>query len=296
MDRIFTDLLTRFWWAWIALLVSIVTFVALMVGCCTSRPANAFLAIASLAGVTVFLAPSLYRALKNGHRHVPTVATWTLFLVVAFIVCFFYCFIVLLPVPQPQGAYYDKILNILPVLPAMWAALIGWYVHYQFSAKAHRTNNSFSIIMEMRKSAEYLRRKEILTRHFPPGTQVDESYRPYFDAKVLATLEAKKATGTPPTAQELAMADAIDSLRYALNYFEFMAAGVKAKDLDEDLLYETISPQVTGLWKRASLFIEYMQRPVADGGAGEPLAFEHLCALADGWDEKLRKESAAVRR
>jgi len=71
-----------------------------------------------------------------------------------------------------------------------------------------------------------------------------------------------------------------------LNYYEFMAVAIELGDLEESIVYETMSPHVVGLYNRAYACIEYVRG--RDGG--EPLAFEHLEILVGRWEKALKSE------
>lgn len=289
MEQIFRDVAVKTLLGWAGILLATISSVIWFVYPAPSVLAKVGLAVAFLVGLSAYLVPYIYAAIRAGHKHIPTVFVWSFFLVATFLVCVYYCYF------QAFGSEsrYDKVLLLIPVVPAMWAAGLGWFIHYQLTAKAHRTNNSFSIIMEMRKSAEYLRRQAIVTKHFPPGIPVCEDYRAYFDHRKQSNLHFRKlADPTSVSATEDDRAEAMDSLKYMVNYFEFMSAGVEAKDLDCDLLYETISPVVVGIHDRAKIYIDYVNSTV---GANEPLAFQHLKKLAESWDEKLDLEAAAFK-
>src|SRR5699024_9695123 len=145
----------------------------------------------------------------------------------------------------------DKILNLLPVLVAIWAAGLGWLIHYRLTSKAHRTNHAFAMVMQMRTSVEFLERNELVSRHLPHSTGIPEEYDKYF--KHTAIREIYKAAAWDPEKVdklELEKAQAVAALKYVLNYYEFFAAGVKAGDLDEGLLLDTVSQIVIGMYER----------------------------------------------
>lgn len=322
MELVFKDLLTK-WWQWGFLLLAIVSAAFLIVGLTSgdvTRPENGWLAAALYLGLAGFLAQPIWCAARSSHKYLLKVCVWTLVLVavaIPFSFFFFFCFF------ESESSNYDKVLNVIPVLVAIWAAGLGWLVHFKLSTKAHRTNNSFSILMETRKSGEYLRRAEMVSKHFPPGSGViGAPYDQFFDPKSgnrlygrtvanAAALRAAQAQQAQPGAQgqqatqalaqaeanaaqlaiELEQLEAVNSMRYLLNYFEFMAIGIKVGDLDENLLYETIGPPVVAVFRRGESLVDYLNHTVTDK---QRLAFIELKALVTKWEQQVNSDSADV--
>lgn len=291
MEFVFRDLVTKCWWSWVALAASVVCAVVLAASPVITDAQQAWLAIAAYVALATFFAFPLLEAAHAGHRHLLTVCIWSFVLVMLGIALSFYAFYRFTG-DSPQK--YDKLLNVVPVFVAIWAAAIGWLVHFRLSTKAHRTNNAFGILMEMRKSAEFLKRYEIVTRHFPSGTTtIPAEYCEYFPTtKLKALLEEAKRQGREADAEAMDKVEAIAALRYTLNYFEFMSVGIKAGDLDEDLLYDTISTTVVRLFERCQPLLDYVHAPMP-GGAGQPLAFIALAELVERWSVRLNNDIAS---
>jgi hypothetical protein len=287
MDRIFKDLLTNCWWSWVALLCSVITVAITLTNPALSLEQTGMLWVASYTALCVFFSRPLILAACSGHQHLLTVCLWSFVLVFLLVLLSYYSFYAF--VPPSLAQHYGKFLNIVPVFVAIWAAALGWFVHFRLSTKAHRTNNAFQICMEMRKSGEYLKRAEMVSLHFPSGTSsIPQAYHPHFPADSLQ--KAKALNPAQPLAVE--MAEALQALRYQLNYFEFMAVGIKAGDLDEELLYNSISVQVVKLFERSSGLILYINAD-APAGAGQRLAFCELRALVNRWKPRLESDTAS---
>lgn len=292
MEFIFKDLVTKCWWSWVALAVAVglagITGTVIAHG--AAGPTQAWLAIAAYCSLCAFFARPLLNAAYAGHRHLLTVCVWSFVLVLLGIFLSFFAFFAFFG-SEPQK--YDKVLNVVPVFVAIWAAALGWLVHFRLSTKAHRTNNAFAIIMEMRKSGEFLKRYEAMTRHFPAGSDpIPNLYAEFFPGVELARMHRESmASGEPADPARLDQAEAIQALKYVLNYFEFMAVGIKAGDLDEDLLYDTISSTVVRLYDRAKPLIDWTNQ-AAPGGAGQPLAFIDLADLVAKWRPRLTQHIA----
>lgn len=237
---------------------------------------------------------------EGGHKNVLPVVVVGTILLVLFVACLSYSFFHF--TTTEQITRLDRVLNIIPVTAAVFAAALGWYVHYQYSSKAQRTNNAFSIVMEMRRSPEFIKRWELVGLHFPKDVMVSEEYQPYFHPDSRRRLEKEKAEINKEAAdaeakleelkKKLEKVEAIEALRFILNYFEFMAAGIELKELDEDMLYETISVVVVRIYERSSLFLKFY----ADPKTKEVLAFQHLSALVKSWSDKLDAEAMEVNK
>lgn len=255
-----------------------------------SSASRGWLCLASYVCFAGYLAPCLYAAAYAGHRHLLTVCVWSSVLVVLGIAVAHYAFYLVAGSNAPS---YDSILSVVPVFVAIWAASVGWLIHFRITSKAQRTSHSFAIIMEMRKSTEIMSRLEMVSRHFPPGKPMSTAdYAPFFPSDSLNALHSA-ADWIPWRIERksLEMAEAVAALRYVLNYFEFMAAGWKAGDLDEEILRETISPIVRGVWKRAEPYVTYL-RAEMPSGAGQAEAYEHLEDLVDIWAKKTTKKAS----
>lgn len=288
MEFIFKDLVTKCWWSWVALAASVIAAVTLASSPVITNTQQAWLAIFAYVMLCIFFMQPLLIAAKS-HKHLLTVCVWSFVLVLVGIALVFYAYYRFAEDPTK----YDKLLNVVPVFVAIWAAALGWLIHFRLTTKAHRTNNAFAIIMEMRKSTEILKKHEMASKHFPPGTtSIPQEYHPYFSSEIFRQLSenaAREQRVIDPSA--LDKAEAIAALRYMLNYFEFMAVGIRAGDLDEDLLYDTISTTVVGMVERSSQLIDYA-RADRPGGAGQPLAMVDVSDLAQRWRQRLNTDIA----
>lgn len=291
MEYVFRDLVTKCWWSWLALLAAVICTAVLAASPAISDVQQGWLAIAAYVSLAIFFAYPLKAAAYAGHRHLLTVCIWSFVLVLLGIALWYYAFY---RFAGADSTKYDKLLNVVPVFVAIWAAACGWLVHFRLSTKAHRTNNAFGILMEMRKSGEFLSRYLTVTKHFPFGLPtIPREYHDYFPtAKLKELTAAAQAAGKEVDQVDKERVEAIAALRYMLNYFEFMAVGIKAGDLDEDLLYDTISTSVVSIYERCQPMIDYVRGPLPAGG-GQPLAFIAMEALVYRWTIRLNNDKAA---
>lgn len=282
MEHVFKDLKTDQKWAWASLVLCGLLLSGLILSPRLTDLWQGVVAIAAYLALCVFFWPSLLKAAHQDHRHLLTVCVWSFVLVILLITVSFYSFF---KVAGSDSTKYDKLLNVVPVFVAIWAAAVGWLIHFRITTKAHRTNNAFAIIMETRKSSEYLKRQELVQKHFPPNVNaVDSEYHQYSAADSL-----KKLIRAGASEADMEKAEAVLALKYMLNYFEFMAVGIKAGDLDENLLFETVSSTVLRLHLRAQSYITFTVDPQQ---GGQPMAYCDLRLLAQRWKVRYATEEA----
>lgn len=197
-----------------------------------------------------------------------------------------------------QKSLIIKLQNLPEIIIPVWIAAVGWFLQVQGARKAQRTQNSFEFIMQTRTSVEFSNKARSLLIVYPPGISVPITDEAYFPPASIAQLGPKMAAFTREAnidkkellETEIRKYEAIDALKYMLNLYEFMAQGIRAGDLDEDLLYETVSYVVINLYERSKVFIE-------DRRKTDVLVFEHLEELVQRWrlrinaDEKRAKDA-----
>ena len=239
--------------------------------------------------------PIARTARDDGYRVVKRVCGLSLALMVA-VILLFYAAYFSFDIPATQRGAAEKILNFPPVFVAVWAAGMGWYVHYQAAAKSARTANAFAVIMQIQTSSEFRAMSERVQRMYPHGVDVSGDLEDARSDALLRSIQAFRAlpnTATPDerlaARRRIERSKAIGAVRYLLNYYEFVAAAIKAGDLDEALLYETISPAIVSIFERSKPFRDRVCGPPPDG-FGVSLAFEHLAYVVKGWETRLIEE------
>jgi hypothetical protein len=205
-----------------------------------------------------------------------------------------------LAVTQEQKDLITKLQGLPAIIIPVWIAAIGWFLQVQGARKAQRTQNSFAFIMQTRTSGEFSSKARALLIVYPPGIDVPAADSHYFPAAAFVQLgpkmaefarESTDANRKQKLEDEIRRIEGIDALRYMLNLYEFMAQGIRAGDLDEDLLYETVAYVVISLYERSKAFIENRRKE-------DVLVFEHIEELVHRWrlrinaDEKRVKDAA----
>ncbi|WP_286075457.1 DUF4760 domain-containing protein [Stenotrophomonas sp. 59] len=249
----------------------------------------------------VISAMAVRRCADHGPGSIGQVCFWSAVLLGFTVTLMYVTFFLLFPNALDEGEAVSKILNIPPVIAAVWAAGIGWYVHFQATAKAHRTNNAFNLLMQTRTNKEFIDRSELIQRYFPHGSgivEVDTAPGRVDDRIHLKSLEDQLAAAEArkwPTApyEELALLrDRIGrvkaqlALRYMLNFYEVMAVAIAKNDLDEGLLYDSLGGVVPSIYRRAEKIIAYERTK----GTVAVLVFTGLTPLVDRWERKNEAE------
>ncbi len=183
-----------------------------------------------------------------------------------------------------------KILDFPTLIVAIGAACTGWYVHFQMTRRAHRMSHAVSLVLGSRTNAEFQKHNERVRRFLPNKEAIDSVDIKYFETAALrAACEAYNKGASEETRSSLRCAKAVESLKYMLNYYEFMAVGVKLGDIEESIIYETIGAHVCALYDRSAKLREWS---VAPEGGRQFLCYEYLEGLAKRWKIKLVEDEA----
>lgn len=257
-------------------------------------PFRPWLMLIPSIGWFVGLMPPVVRlAISDRHYAMKYVASWAAAAMCLLIFTWYAVFFAFVPVDSPNFEAFSRLLNVPPAILAIFGAGLGWYVTYQSSMKTHRTNNAFALVQQTRTSAEYLKHLRAFQVIYPPGCNMTDADRPYFDRNKVRELpglyedfkelECARSSDNRidrrKLTEEISRIEAVLSAKYLLNFYEFMAYAIEVGDLDEDILYETISPTVTGIYSRTMAFRKYMQE------IEDPLVMEHLGNLVNAWKE-----------
>lgn len=121
---------------------------------------------------------------------------------------------------SPKGEWGKlKAEQILAAVGVM-AAVCGWLIAGIINLRNSIRQHTISTLLQSRLSATYMQYADKLSKHY-------------------GEYEARKKSN--PALRENAT-DNVDilALRYILNYFEFIAIGIKRGDLDEDMLRDSL--------------------------------------------------------
>lgn len=170
---------------------------------------------------------------------------------------------------QPDGSF-RTLASLFGVffsaLTATGLAILTFVLNARRAERAQRKQHTINILFQSRMS-EYFqdtnrRRKEI----FPTDQDI-----------FLEDWKEKRALGGK-------FAEGADALQQMLNYYEFIAVGINQKDLDEELLRQSLRGIMCNLVDDARFMIAELR-------AGDEKTLTHLAELYERWRDKGEKRN-----
>lgn len=167
--------------------------------------------------------------------------------------------------------YNNTYQTALSIIVAGSIAGMGWWIQFITSAASDRRKHTLNVVLSTRTCTEYQTHLRNFThlwrgnRHAPKELCVwrDDPDHPKFkDAKVPDEV-----------------VNGINGLVYILNFFEFLAQGIKANDLDEKLLRECFCGFLEGLERRAFFILLEAQKR-------DERYFEGIIFLCKRWNNE----------
>lgn len=157
------------------------------------------------------------------------------------------------------------------VLLGAVAAVAGWITSAIVTMRNSIRQHTITTLLNSRLSETYMSQTRLVNaRYFTPSGAI---YR----------LGEDEARSGAPEAQ-------IPALRYLLNYFEFIAVGIRYGDLDETLMKQTFRGILCGVYEAAEPLIR-QRRTTPPGRKAAPRTFEHLHWLYERWfDPELQRQ------
>lgn len=162
------------------------------------------------------------------------------------------------PSPKVPIQQSDSIQTI-GILIGAAAAIIGWLFTTRAQTIDSTKANTMQILMESRFSDEYARNLKVTTRLFTHQRSINGDNCSLI-LEDYAKLKPKQ----------------LDAVHYMLNYFEFIAVGIRCGDLDELFMKQSLRSIILTNYKFYKLIIEERQKKV-------PSALENLVALSKRW-------------
>lgn len=145
---------------------------------------------------------------------------------------------------------------------------MGWWIQAITTAANARRTHTLNIIMASRTSSEYQEQTRASSKLYRSGVVCSDLAEWRFSPN----REEFKYTVVPDDIN-----DAINGTVYVLNYFEFLAQGIKFRDLDDCLLRECFSGILAGIERRGFHIIIEAQK-------SEPKSFEGVIRLTKEWN------------
>lgn len=154
---------------------------------------------------------------------------------------------------------FDSKGQTLGVLIGAAAVIIGWLFTARSQSIDSTKANTMKILMDSRFSDEYSKNLSITTKLYT------EERKEQGDN---CCLSIEKFSGLND--------DQLNSINYMLNYFEFIAVGIRCGDLDEQFMRQSLRTIILVNFKFYKLIIEEKQKKV-------PSALENLVSLVNRW-------------
>ena len=179
-------------------------------------------------------------------------------------------FIILSVVTLSQDkANIQAITTLLAATVAAGMVGIGWVVQHNSSARASRRAHTFNILMQSRLSKEFQEQVRLRSSYYTAGRAVDaedvaligkngyESRLKLMADELAMDLSRALPAAHPVIQDEYDQAvalvklkhESLGGVRYLLNFYEFMSAGIKLRELDEAMLRETVRDIAVFLWR-----------------------------------------------
>lgn len=148
-------------------------------------------------------------------------------------------------------------------LIGVYSALVGWIISSMVTIRNSIKQHTINTLLQTRLSVEYMKHASLINEKYLKGPQL---------ARTMTMFEWNKAEHK----------EGLASLRYVLNYLEFIAVGIRHGDLDESLMKNTIRGIVVSFADLANGYIVHSRE-------GNALCYEHLTALCRRWSIKSGK-------
>jgi hypothetical protein len=141
-------------------------------------------------------------------------------------------------------------------------AIAGWVCSALITFRNSVKQHTVGVYVQSRLSSPYAEiSRRVNLKHFSMGSLVGPIPQSYFTNKNNAE-------------------DMYD-INTILNYFEFIAVGIRQGDLDESILKNTMRGMISNMCAKTSLYVAYIR--TGRGSVGTARTFEHLLWLNDRW-------------
>lgn len=170
----------------------------------------------------------------------------------------------------------------LAIYASAIVALVGWLITASIARINSVKQHTFNILLQGRLSNVFRCYKKKLISSYP--SHPNRTIIPNTDIEKLqqGTLESNKV-------------EAIEALQYFLDYYEFIAAGIRHNDLDKALMKSCQRAIVCEVYEKGRNYIKYVREEDDFGNAKYPKYYEHLIKLYSKWKEKNRLKSSETK-
>lgn len=155
---------------------------------------------------------------------------------------------------------YDK-NNTTPMVAMIGAtmATIGWIALRENSIFLNRKQHTLNVLLQIRQSEAFNKHRTHILSHYPTGTNITAADLPELlkqrKDKTRYVIQDGKETQFPVA----------ESIQFVANFYEFLAAAVKQRDLDERLLYETLGDIIVAYYEKILPILLDHQKPNKEG-------------------------------
>jgi hypothetical protein len=176
-------------------------------------------------------------------------------------------FVVICALVLVRSGSENGLTALMAATAAAMMAGVGWVVQHQSSARSSRRAHTFGVLMQSRLSSEFQEQIKKRSQRYSTGVPVEKADAPLVLKRglkeILAALSAEETAALATAREDLRdkisydyrdkrieikrRHRAIEGVVYLLNFYEFICAGIKRKELDEDLLFDTLSDIAVGL-------------------------------------------------
>jgi hypothetical protein len=161
--------------------------------------------------------------------------------------------------------------NVISILLAgitFGTAMIGWSVSFQWNGIHQKKTHTFNILQNSRLSETYQQQLDNMYASYPIGQYIPKADIAAYDNNTCNEKTLK----------------AIRAACYLLNFYEFVASGIKHNDLDDGFLYQNIRGFVNGLIIKT----EHLQK--SSKYKDQPKAWRQLNELNCVWVERYKTD------
>tara|TARA_R110002073_G_scaffold101981_3_gene231603 strand:+ start:116 stop:1324 length:1209 start_codon:yes stop_codon:yes gene_type:complete len=179
----------------------------------------------------------------------------------------------------------DRIVNFMVFFSGLYSAallLLGNWISGMRNAGFMRMEVTLKLLMESRFSETAQEKGRLLRQNFAKSRPIPEEFLYLADLSQFEfeeKLEAAKAGGIAPKqgAQLSSIYESVHAAKWSLNYYEFIAIGIKNRDFDEDLLRDSIEEMLEDAALISCLLIHNYRYEK------NPAIWENLVALLLSW-------------
>ena len=145
------------------------------------------------------------------------------------------------------------------LLITLASALTGWIITAMVTVRNSIKQHTINALLQSRLSATYMAHADVVNRNFIAP-----------DGSLMPLLQSELETQSDATQAKL------NSLRYILNYIEFISVGIRYGDLHESLLKSSLRGIVLNAFRFSEAYIKHSQK-------ANTKAYENLVWLRNRW-------------